>query len=258
MIAVTKWRKSRRGILRRGEGGVGLPTSPSKTDKPTTQTTCWRIGFCVGGAHKKPRQRGGGAKLVHSIVDGLADEAANPRLKHRAAQLVSMSEIRRINRARGHKKARQFATGLSQVMLAQQGLPALRVGRMWRQALPTQRRAASSVAQHAREGAKQKPRQGDGAKGAPCIGACRVATPGKPIETLSHSVAQRRGDSQRSIKSRRTLPRGNTTPETNRDPHRALIPLAKGSCFGPAHEKAPPGLAGLRRIIQKGACRNAS
>ena len=111
---------------------------------------------------------------------------------------------------------------------------------------PTQRRAASSVAQHAREGAKQKPRQGDGAKGAPCIGACRVATPGKPIETLSRSVAQRRGDSQRSIKSRRTLPRGNTTPETNRDPHRAPIPLVKCSCFGPAHEKAPPGLAGLR------------
>ena len=111
---------------------------------------------------------------------------------------------------------------------------------------PTQRRSPSSVAQHAREGAKQKPRQGDGAKGAPCIGACRVATPGKPIETLSQSVAQRRGDSQRSIKSRRTLPRGNTTPETNRDPHRAPIPLAKGSCFGPAHEKAPPGLAGLR------------
>jgi hypothetical protein len=32
---------------REGGGGGGQPP-PSKTSKPTTQTTCWRIGFCVG------------------------------------------------------------------------------------------------------------------------------------------------------------------------------------------------------------------
>jgi hypothetical protein len=75
-------------------------------------------------------------------------------------------------------------------------------------------------------------------------GACRACDNGKPIETIPQSVAQRRGDSQRSIKSRRTLQRGNTIPKTNRDRHRAVIPLAKGSRFGPVTEKAPQG-AGL-------------
>ena len=54
--------------------------------------------------------------------------------------------------------------------------------------------------------AKQKPRQGDGARfmGLPLATSKLIDT------TISQSVAQRAGDSQRSIKSRCTLPRGNT------------------------------------------------
>jgi len=73
-----------RGILRRGMvglpvrnpreggGGDGQPP-PSKTSKPTTQTTCWRIDCCVGipmgGAQEKPRQRAG---LMVNMLAGLA------------------------------------------------------------------------------------------------------------------------------------------------------------------------------------------
>ena len=59
------------GRPREGGGGGGQPP-PSKTSKPTSQTTCWRIGFCgrrSDAAHtNKSPAKGGGARWVHLCV----------------------------------------------------------------------------------------------------------------------------------------------------------------------------------------------
>ena len=56
---------------REGGGGGGQPP-PSKTSKPTSQTTCWRIGFCgrrSDAAHtNKSPATGDGARWVHLCV----------------------------------------------------------------------------------------------------------------------------------------------------------------------------------------------
>jgi hypothetical protein len=56
---------------RKGGGGGGQP-APSKTSKPTSQTTCWRIGFCgrrSDAAHtNKSPAKGDGARWVHLCV----------------------------------------------------------------------------------------------------------------------------------------------------------------------------------------------
>ena len=186
---------------------------------------------------------------MHSIVDGLADEAANPRLKHRAAQLVSMSEIRRINRARGHKKAPPVRDGAQSGHVGTTGLACSPGGKNVA-ASSTQRRAASSVAQHAREGAKQKPRQGDGAKGAPCIGACRCN--GKPTDTIPQSVAQRRGSLAAvdkvtpHVAARQHYPRNKPRPTSGSNTTR------EGFLFRPSTRKSPARVSGAKANHPKG------
>ena len=59
--------------------------------------------------HRKKPRHGSGAKL--SIMRGLAGEAANPPLKHRAAQLVSMSETS--TQDRSNKSPAREGAGLS-------------------------------------------------------------------------------------------------------------------------------------------------
>ena len=59
------------GRPREGGGGGGQPP-PNKTSKPTSQTTCWRIGFCgrrSDAAHtNKSPAKGDGARWVHLCV----------------------------------------------------------------------------------------------------------------------------------------------------------------------------------------------
>ena len=66
---------------------------------------------------------------------------------------------------------------------------------------------------------------------------------GKPTETIPHSRLHSAGKTSRQLATR-NRDHGARTRETNRDPHRAVIPLAKGSRFGPAHKR--PAEAGLK------------
>ena len=93
------------GLISYGGGGWACrPGGPPGTrsnrlqERPASPPTNGpRDGRLQAPGPNKSPATGSGAKLVHSIVDGLADEAVNPRLKRRAAQ--SPKETCRLRRA---------------------------------------------------------------------------------------------------------------------------------------------------------------